>query len=148
MKHDKWIAMSHDERKTYISDVFKPMMELNKEINEHKEELVRLERRRQLYNVEVIFFGKRQQPEIELEIFMEDEYGYRAVIEFNNNSPYKGDKEIMNNLTEVHYLYSSIIPSIAFESDIHGGGRTAEIKNLKRVTIIRNTEVHDQLYEE
>lgn len=59
--------------------------------------------------------------------------GFRVRIVFSESSPFVGQTEILENITEIHYNYPSPVrePRIAFESDIDGTGITYQISYIK-----------------
>lgn len=61
-------------------------------------------------------------------------YGFNVKIWFKKESPFGEVEETRHNVTEIHYLYSSLTgekDSVAFESDIHGTGGTLKVSYLK-----------------
>ena len=140
--------MATSQAKEYFTKIGHPMTKLDDEIDELKEKLAKVELKRDLYRAQVFFFGVRQHPEQEREEFTKDKFGFRAFIQFTPESAYEGSIQIMNNLTEVHYLYNThgMPYGIAFESDIHCGGRTCKMKDIAVVNVVRNTAIHNQLY--
>ncbi len=66
-------------------------------------------------------------------------HGMFGVLKFTEDSPFykNGEKErTIENLTEIHYNYSSAIyPSTAFESDIEGTGFTVQNRYIKEFEV-------------
>ncbi len=70
-------------------------------------------------------------PNTEHEITADKLKGLDTVVKFKN-----GKTETFNNLTEVHWDYSTIgNRRVAFETDIHGTGFTYEIDKIESVEI-------------
>lgn len=90
--------------------------------------------------------GKEHNPNTEIEVFNENEFGFKVTVQFTPESWYPEKTLVLNNVTEVHNLYSSLRDnkSIAFESDLHGTGMTKEHKDILSVTV----EHSDKLEEE
>ncbi len=81
--------------------------------------------------MELIYLNNKLNTSIEHEIFSDNEHGFFVDVIYIDNK-----KQTFNNVTEVHYLYDSILDeSVAFESDIHSTGCTRSINNIKQITI-------------
>lgn len=148
MIYQEHFMLSGEAHAQHMNKIFLPSMQIQSEIEELEEKVHALKLRKQLLFSEVYFFGVRQNPEEEREIFAEDDFGFKAVIQFKQDSSYEGAIEVMHNLTEVHYLYKTHGEGagIAFESDIHAGGRTCKMRDIAVVSITRETKIHNELY--
>ncbi len=65
---------------------------------------------------------------------MKENKGFDVQIWYKKDSPFGEVSEIRHNVTEIHYLYKSLIgqpDSVAFESDIHATGGTVKIEFMK-----------------
>ena len=80
----------------------------------------------------LIYLGTELNVNNEIELFAKNDLGFDAIIVYND-----GRVETRNNLTEIHHLFHTpFLPSIAFESDIHGTGGTVEIYRINIVVIV------------
>lgn len=72
---------------------------------------------------------------------MNNNLGNRVTIHFEDSTT-----QILRNVTEIHYHYPRLwgtgekLPSIAFESDIHGTGITHELSYIKEFKTELETE--------
>ena len=55
-------------------------------------------------------------------------YGAKVALRFLSKSPFKGKKETLHNVTEIHEGYRP--GKVAFESDIHSSGLTHDINHV------------------
>lgn len=78
------------------------------------------------------YLGVEVTPKQESEIVISDSKGLTARVEFID-----GAIETFNNLTEIHWLYPSVINDkrVAFESNIHGTGFTYDVHRIKAIDI-------------
>lgn len=74
----------------------------------------------------------------EHEFRSDNEFGFDITITYNG-----GEIEFRNNITEVHHLYKSYSPAIAFESDIHSTGGTVRLNDIDVVVIVMASFKHD-----
>lgn len=60
-------------------------------------------------------------------------YGFDVRIVFKKDSPWGAVEKTRHNVTEIHYLYKSILgeKAVAFESDIHGTGGTIKVEYIE-----------------
>ena len=71
-------------------------------------------------------------------------YGMQVTITYNENSHMGNIIETLNNVTEIHYNYTSVLSGlqIAFESDIHETGCTKNVADIDNFeAIIQNEKV-------
>lgn len=64
--------------------------------------------------------------------------GLNVKIKFKKSSPFGEVEEIYHNVTEIHYLYPTLLEDkkVAFESDIHGNGITHNVDYIKEFEAI------------
>lgn len=84
------------------------------------------------------FIGIAIPSEKEVEILPNNEMGLIADVVYID-----GKTSTFNNLTEIHWMYSSPIDNkqVAFESNVHGTGLTINIERIKSLKIQIATEV-------
>jgi hypothetical protein len=92
-------------------------------------------------NMTLIYMNEILDTSIEHELFAQPEhqYGFTAVIAYRD-----GRVEQRNNLTEVHHLYKSHTPSIAFESDHHSTGGTKDISVIDTVVVFAASKMEEE----
>ena len=74
-----------------------------------------------------------------------ENFGFKVKIKYTKDSAYyrSGTKtDIFRNVTEIHYCYPSLLKlkSTAFESDIHGTGRTIHCDEIKEFNAVLEKE--------
>lgn len=94
----------------------------------------------------IIYKGKFIGTEKEKNIETTDEFGFHVVVFFKpgkyGTGPRSNEGMVLRNVTQVHYLYKfSDGPSIAFESDLIGTGRTNKVADLEGCIITNDTEL-------
>jgi hypothetical protein len=94
--------------------------------------------------MKLIYIEKELNPDVEHELFCGG-FGFLVEIKFADDSIFKGRKDYLHNVTEVHNLYrpSAIPKSIAFESDIHVTGCTYDQEFLEEVIIKKATKRYE-----
>lgn len=93
--------------------------------------------------MELIYLGKELDTTKEHELFSRSKHGFKVRVVYKLDSPQSQREgiqaiKIMNNCTEVHYLYKSDYENeekIAFESNIHLTGCTQNVGDIERVVI-------------
>ena len=72
--------------------------------------------------------------------------GMRVVISYNPLMKDDWEIEILNNVTEIHYNYTSVLSGlqIAFESDIHETGCTKNVADIDNFEAIIQNEKADE----
>lgn len=88
--------------------------------------------------MKLIFLGKELDINMEVELIKGDDFGYDAIIIYKN-----GTVDTRNNCSEIHHLYSSNKPRIAFESDFHHTGGTCDIDEIDVVVIVEAAKMSD-----
>lgn len=89
--------------------------------------------------MELTYINNKLDVTKEHELMSDTEFGFIVTVKAIDDT----DSEILYNCTEVHHLYRSRQPSIAFESHIHHTGGTKRIEELISVDI----QIADKLYE-
>tara|TARA_R110000772_G_scaffold156085_2_gene267146 strand:+ start:309 stop:695 length:387 start_codon:yes stop_codon:yes gene_type:complete len=117
--------------------------------------------------MKLIVLGVEKDSTKELELFAENEFGFKATIRYNKELVPTYRNEIRHNLTEFHHLFDAertlkIIGdnpdqedliwasehiSSAFESDIHCQGGTQRINCIEEIVIELDTEIVEEMYE-
>lgn len=92
--------------------------------------------------MELIYLGKELDVTKEHELFSRFKHGFKVRVVYKLDSPLSQHEgiqavRIMNNCTEVHYLYPNFHDEekIAFESDIHLTGCNQNVGEIERVVI-------------
>jgi hypothetical protein len=68
-------------------------------------------------------------------------YGMKVAIKYNEKHTNRVKEEILNNVTEIHYNFPSVISGrIAFESDIHNTGCLRAIDEIEEFETIPQME--------
>jgi hypothetical protein len=80
--------------------------------------------------ITLMYNGLLLDTRLETEMVSETKFGLNAEVEY-----YDGAKEIRYNMHEVHHLYQSFEPRIAFESNYHSDGGSRAIYEVKSVVI-------------
>lgn len=86
----------------------------------------------------LIYLGTSLDIGKEHELHSDNEFGFDVTITFNG-----GSIQTRNNVTEIHHLYKSYSPAIAFESDIHSTGGTVRLNVIDVVVIVMAKFRHD-----
>lgn len=154
-------SLSRLERHGQLTNapVWNEYYQYKKDIEDMERQLLRTKGLLELYNTEVYFFGVRQIPNQEKEIFSDDmdcEYGFKVIAHKNphtiNEEVIPAEIQVYRNVTEVHYLYdlnnkfhdSKWDFRIAFDSDIHGTGCVRKISRYDTIHIERETRYADE----
>ena len=103
-----------------------------------------------LISSKIKILGKIHDPNEEIEIFSENEFGFNVKFIYKRveRSSYilYTDNEMgtFHNVTEFHYLYDVEHNSIACESDIHGTGSGGYERALhvKKITVTKATKLY------
>jgi hypothetical protein len=72
-----------------------------------------------------------------------ENFGMKVTIYFNAACPFSEKVMVLRNVTEVHYAYSrGVLPrdKVAFESNIHGTGRTDRLEWIEEFEVYPETE--------
>lgn len=70
--------------------------------------------------------------------------GNKVVLKYRADSPFGAIVEELRNVTEIHFKYPSVVgQQIAFESSIHGTGKTAMVSHVHEF----ETSVEDEIAE-